>query len=517
MSGTGSMHYSYGSKYSVDLTIRADGSTRFGKGSKWGFFPGISGRWNISDEKFFEPIHDIVNMLSFRPGWGVTGNAPGSEGLIFNKYAQSGFYNDVQAIVPNNLRLTELKWERTTSWNLGFDLGLFNIVDFNLNIYNKKTTDLLNSGVRIPSSTGFSYLSWSNVGTMKNEGWELYITTQDLFRLNLGKEALRMRLNFNFAQNINTVTDMDASVLASNNPDFTYENESVLRRVQIGNSLGGIYGFRYKGVYAYDYDHNGFFLNDEKNQYYYSDKSKVNADGTNRNTAKNSGKTAPIVYDAEGNVVYDKNGNPLPMMYNYGGINYQFQGGDVMYDDINHDGQIDELDIVYLGGSNPKINGGFGVRFIYGNWQLMANFNFRMGNKILNLARMYAEDMRGINNQSAAVNHRWRMNGQEMPIPRAMNAEVGASYNALISDRYVEPGDYLRFQYLQLSYSVPTAALKKFGLSTLRFSASGNNLIFWSKYSGTDPDHSASGFWPSYDNSQTPRSRSFTLSVNFGF
>lgn len=517
MSGTGSMHYSYGSKYSVDLTIRADGSTRFGKGSKWGFFPGISGRWNISDEKFFEPIHDIVNMLSFRPGWGVTGNAPGSEGLIFNKYAQSGFYNDVQAIVPNNLRLTELKWERTTSWNLGFDLGLFNIVDFNLNIYNKKTTDLLNSGVRIPSSTGFSNLSWSNVGTMKNEGWELYITTQDLFRLNLGKEALRMRLNFNFAQNINTVTDMDASVLASNNPDFNYQNESVLRRVQIGNSLGGIYGFRYKGVYAYDYDHNGFFLNDEKNQYYYSDKSKVNADGTNRNTAKNSGKTAPIVYDAEGNVVYDKNGNPLPMMYNYGGINYQFQGGDVMYDDINHDGQIDELDIVYLGGSNPKINGGFGVRFIYGNWQLMANFNFRMGNKILNLARMYAEDMRGINNQSAAVNHRWRMNGQEMPIPRAMNAEVGASYNALISDRYVEPGDYLRFQYLQLSYSVPTAALKKFGLSTLRFSASGNNLIFWSKYSGTDPDHSASGFWPSFDNSQTPRSRSFTLSVNFGF
>ena len=381
MSGTGSMHYSYGSKYSVDLTLRADGSTRFGKGSKWGFFPGISGRWNISDEKFFEPIHDIVNMLSFRPGWGITGNQPPSEGLIYNNFSPSGYYNNVQAIVPSNLRLTQLKWERTKSWNLGFDLGLFNIVDFNLNIYNKKTTDLLNSGVRIPSSTGYSSLSWTNVGTMKNEGWELYINTQDLFRLNIGKDALKLRLNFNFAQNINTVTEMDASVLATNNPDFTYANESVLRRVQIGNALGGLYGFRYKGVYAYDYDHNGYFLNDEKNQYYYSDKNKVNPDGTTRNTAKNSGKTAPIVYDAEGNVVYDKNGNPLPMMYNYGGINYQFQGGDVMYEDINHDGQIDELDIVYLGGSNPKINGGFGFRFIYGNWQLMANFNFRVGNK----------------------------------------------------------------------------------------------------------------------------------------
>ena len=147
----------------------------------------------------------------------------------------------------------------------------------------------------------------------------------------------------------------------------------------------------------------------------------------------------------------------------------------------------------------------------------MANFNFRMGNKILNLARMYAEDMRTNKNQSAAVNHRWRMNGQEMEIPRAMNATVGTSYNALISDRYVEPGDYLRFQYLQLSYSVPAAKLKKLGLSTMRFSASANNMIFWTKYSGTDPDHSSSGFSPCIDNSQTPRSRSFTISLNLGF
>ena len=135
------------------------------------------------------------------------------------------------------------------------------------------------------------------------------------------------------------------------------------------------------------------------------------------------------------------------------------------------------------------------------------------------MARMYAEDMRTNKNQSAAVNHRWRTNGQVTEIPRAMSTKVanGNTYNALISDRYVEPGDFLRFQYFQLSYNFKAEKLKKIGLSSLRMSASGNNLFFWTKYSGVDPEHSASGFSPCVDNSQTPRSRSFTLSLNVGF
>lgn len=506
MSGTGSLHYSYGSKYSFDLTLRADGSTKFGAGNKWGFFPGISGRWNISDENFFEPLRKVVSMLAVRPGWGITGNQPSEEYLMYNKYSDFGSYNNVQALIPENLRLTEIRWEKTKSWNLGFNLNLFeDLLQFDLNIYNKKTTDLLMQNVRIPSSTGFSTLPWANVGSMENEGWELYVNTKPV--LKFGKFSTVFR--FNIAQNINTITSMDATVLSSMNADYTYENEAYMNRVQIGHALGGIYGFRYKGVYAYDYDHNGYFLDESKNQYF-------DADG-NPNTAKATGLTAPIVRDASGNIIYDKNGNPLPMMFNYGNINYQFQGGDVIYEDINHDGQIDELDIVYLGSSNPKVNGGFGVDFNYGRWSLKTNFNFRIGNKIINMARMWAEDMRTNKNQSAAVNHRWRKNGQVTEIPRAMSAAAGTSYNSLASDRYVEPGDFLRFQYFQLSYSVNPEKLKKYGLSTLRISASGNNLIFWSKYSGVDPEHSASGYYPCIDQSSTPRTRSFTFSLNFGF
>ncbi len=515
-SGTGSFHYSYGSKYSLDFTLRADGSTKFGSGNKWGFFPGISGRWNISDEKFFEPLKKVVSMLAIRPGWGVNGNASFSEGLIYNQYGSYYSYNGVVAIRPSNLRLTNIKWEKTKSWNLGVTLNfLEDLLKFDLNIYNKKTTDLINSGVRVPSTSGYSSLSYANVGSMENEGWELYASTGNILK----KGKFHANLRFNIAQNINTVTSMDASVLNSINADFNYSsaNETRLVRVQVGHSLGGIYGFRYKGVYAYDYKHNGYFLNESDNEYYMS---TPNEDGTySLNTAKATGKTAPIVYDAEGNVIYDKNGNPLQMVYNYGGQNYLFEGGDVIYEDINHDGQIDELDVVYLGSSNPKVNGGFGIDLTYGQWTLKTNFNFRVGNKIINLARMYAEDMRTNKNQSAAVNHRWRTNGQVTEIPRAMNASVsgGTTYNAMISDRYVEPGDYLRFQYFQIGYNFKAEKLKRYGLSSLRIAASGNNLIFWSKYTGTDPDHSASGYYPTTDNSQTPRSRSFTLSLNVGF
>ncbi len=513
MSGLGTLHYAFGSKYAFDLTLRADGSTKFGSGNKWGFFPGISGRWNISDEKFFEPLRKVVSMLAFRPGWGIVGNASFAEGLIYNQYDKFDSYLGVQALRPSNLRLTNIRWEKTKSWNLGFNLNLLeDLIKFDLNIYNKKTTDLLNWDVRVPSTSGYSTMSAANVGTMENEGWELYVSTNDI--LKFGK--FHANLRFNISQNINTVTEMDASVLNTTNEDFKYTegNEYIMKRVQIGHALGGIYGFRYKGVYAYDYKHCGYFQNAADNEFYLPE---ADENGNWYNTAKATGKTAPIARDAAGNVIYDKNNKPLQMTYNYGGVNYKFEGGDVIYEDVNHDGQIDELDIVYLGSSNPKVNGGFGIDLTYGRWTLKTNFNFRIGNKIINRARMYAEDMRTNKNQSAAVNHRWRTNGQITDIPRAMSTELAPTYNALVSDRYVEPGDYLRFQYFQLGYNFKPDALKKYGLSSLRIAASGNNLIFWTKYKGVDPDHSASGFSPCVDDSQTPRSRSFTISLNVGF
>lgn len=508
LSYTGSVHYSYKSKYSLTATLRSDGRTDFGAGKKFGVFPGVSGRWNISDEKFMKPLKGWLSMLAFRPGWGIVGNVVGGGYNQYNRYADFGSYgNGHGAIKPENLRLASLQWEKTSSWNIGFDLGLWDdLVTFALEIYNKKTTDLALQNVSIPSHNGFSSLAWQNVGTMRNRGWELYVNTSRFAKV--GKFS--MKLSANIAQNINKIEDMDASVLESLNADFNYKNENYLGRVQIGNALGSIYGFRFKGIYAYDYDHNGYTDESAKT---YGDNTAAAAQKRGENF------TCPIAYDANGNMITDAKGNPMPMYFNYGGTNYQFQGGDAIYEDINHDGQINALDIVYLGNSNPTCNGGFGVDFYYGNWSLSASFNFRIGNQIINMARMQAEDMLNNNNQSQATKWRWRKNGDVTEIPRAMNSNAagGATYNALASDRYVENGDYLRFQYLRLGYNFDSKLLKKIGLNTLSLSASANNLWVWSKYTGTDPDVTTAGWGVATDNNKTPRSKSFTVSLNVGF
>ncbi len=508
----GSVHVAYlDGRYSFDATVRRDGSTKFGKGSKWGTFPGFSGRWNISDEPFFvdSPFAKFISLLSFRPGWGRVGRQPGNEYLQYNKYGDYGVYGSgnslMTAIRPDNLRLTNIKWETTDSWNLGFNLNLLeDLIQMDLNIYHKNTKDLLMAGVSIPGSTGYGSLAWRNVGSLENKGWELYVNTDKFLK----KGKFSMSASFNIAQNINTITEMDPTVLASMNGEYDYKNAKYLQRIQVGNALGSIYGFRFKGVYSYDYEHNGY--TEESAKAYGQLTAKAAAE-------RGENATCPIVRDANGNVLFDSKGNPLHMYFNYGGVNYQFQGGDVIYEDINHDGQINELDIVYLGNSNPKFNGGFGLNFFYGAWSFKVSFNYRFGNKIVNMARLNNESMRSNQNQSQAVAWRWRQNGDVTEIPRAMNSGILETYNALGNSRYVEKGDFLRLQYCQLSYNLPTKVAKNFGLQSLRLSASANNLFCWTKYTGVDPEVSYGSWGVCYDNSKTPRSRSFTLSVNVGF
>ena len=137
------------------------------------------------------------------------------------------------------------------------------------------------------------------------------------------------------------------------------------------------------------------------------------------------------------------------MMFCYGtGAEYEFQGGDAMYEDVNHDGNINELDIVYLGSALPKITGGFGLKFRLGRWSLNNQFNFRYGNKVINANRMNLENMYGNGNQSRAVNYRWRVEGDIAVIPRALHQ---AGYNYLASDRFVEDGSFIRLNYSQIS------------------------------------------------------------------
>ena len=517
----GQLHYSYKSKYSVDASVRVDGRTDFGRGNKYGTFPSIGARWNISDENFMKWSRKYISMLAFRPTWGYTGNTGDVGSRQFNKYASWGYYNGHQVIRPENLSLTTMRWEKTMQYNLGFNLGLLDdLLTFEFEIYNKKTTDLIMKDMRIPSANGFSKLERVNAGTMRNKGWELNASTAKICKI--GKFSMKLRGNI--AQNFNEVEEMNPLILESLNGSDTWQpgNLNYNQRVQIGNALGSIYGLRYKGVYRYDYDHNGY-TDKSQNEFGYSDNG-YDKYGRPINTAlaasqRGENATCPIAYDAFGNMLTDSKGIPLPMYYCYNETyRYQFQGGDAIYEDINHDGQIDRYDMVYLGNSNPSCNGGFGITLYYERFSLNTGFNFRIGNQIVNLARMEYESMLNNNNQSYATTWRWRQNGDITEIPRALSSNTGfSSYNALPSDRYVEDGDFLRLNYIQLKYDFDAKKIKKYGLRNLSLSATINNIACWSKYTGVDPEVSPGGFAVAVDRSKTPRSRSFTCSLNVGF
>ena len=227
-----------------------------------------------------------------------------------------------------------------------------------------------------------------------------------------------------------------------------------------------------------------------------------------------------MALNENGQVIYDDQGKPLQMRMNYkaGATGaYGFEGGDAIYEDVNHDGNIDKLDIVYLGNSLPKLTGGFGFRLRYDKWALNAQFNYRVDYDIFNLARLDMEAMTGNNNQSQAVNYRWRKEGDVTSIPRAMNTAEDKNYNTLYSDRFVEDGTFLRLNYLQLSYSFPNKLLKKIHVNQLSFYASANNLFCLTKYSGVDPEISYGGYGVSTDSSRTPRSKSYTFGITVGF
>lgn len=497
---TYSAHYAYKSRYMFDFSLRADGTSKFGPSKRWAYFPAVSLRWNIVDEPFMKVFRDHgLSMLSLRPSWGRVGVQPNQDYLYVRKFGTGSRYLDMSSMLPQNIRLTDLRMQNNTSYNLGVDVGLWDdrfTVTFEA--YRTTITDMLLSNYRIPSSTGFATLAYRNNGKMRNTGWEFHINTNKLFKA--GKFTFDM--NANFGNNRNELLEMDDYMLNSLNSTFNYNNGQYLQRVQLHNPFGAIYGFRYKGVYQYNYDTFKNMSDDERAAFLAA------------------GKTAPVAFNAAGKLILDADGNPIQMRYNYNnegtGKNYPFVGGDAIYEDVNHDGNIDALDIVYLGSSLPKLTGGFGFTFSYNAWRLTTQFTYRYGNKILNMARLNAEAMTGNYNQSQAVNYRWRKEGDVTTIPRAMYG-TDSNYNSLVSDRFVEDGSYLRMSYAQLSYSLSRKQLKDIGLNRIAFYASINNPFVITKYTGVDPDIVQSGYAPAVDNSQTPRSRSVTLGITVDF
>jgi len=245
-----------------------------------------------------------------------------------------------------------------------------------------------------------------------------------------------------------------------------------------GEPIGSFFGFRYLGVYPTDQD--------------------------------------ALARDANGNLLIDSEGNPFPVTYQNA---YAFKGGDAIYEDINHDGVIDLNDVVYIGDSNPDFIGGFGTRFDYKNFDLSVAFHYRLGFDIINQVAIETEGMNNKNNQSKAVLSRWRVQGQdeEGMLPRAY---LWHPANNLGSDRYVEPGDYLRLINVKFGYRLRKDLCDKLRVRSMNFALSARKMMTFTNYSGQDPEvgqDASDPFWIGVDRANTPPPKMITISVSVGF
>ncbi len=475
----GMVQYGFLDRYIINGTVRRDGDSKYSAKNRYGYFPSLSLRWRVSNEPFMKSMK-FVNDFSFRASTGVSGNPVKKNYLFYNTYGTYAWtYLDEAGVYSTGMQLSNLRWEKVTDINLGANLIMFNNrLNLDFNWYKKRTNDLYNPEINISSTSGFGEVGM-NVGTMDNNGWELSVNTQPV-----KTKDWQVDFNFSFARSQNEIISLSENMPTQSKP--TAANGSYLTRIQIGNPIGSFYGYRYKGVYL------------------------------------NNNQT--IAKDVNGNPIYtyDSNGNKesVRMKFWYPSVGYDFQAGDAKYEDINHDGNINAQDIVYLGDSNPLLTGGFGPTI---RWKkklsLAAYFYFRYGCEVINDTRMKMENMYGFDNQSTAVLKRWTHSYDDETtapsdlLPRALMAK---GYNWLGSDRYVEDGSFLRFKSLTLSYNFEKAFAKKLGLNDLRMWATVQNIYVWTNYTGMDPEVTLKGGLGT-DTSRSGRPREYSMGLTVSF
>ncbi len=478
----GMVQYKYLDRYIINGTLRRDGDSKYSEKNRFGYFPSLSLRWRASNEPFLKKAK-FIDDLSFRASTGKSGNPVNKNYLFYNTYNTYDWtYLGEQGVYSSNLQLSNLKWEKVTDYNFGANLIMFNNrINMDFNIYKKRTNDLYFEKVGISSSTGFSNIN-QNVGTMDNRGWELSINTQPI-----RTKDWQVDFNMTFARSENEIVSISDNVPLISTP--TAANGKYLTKIQAGNPIGSFYGYVYEGVY----------LNEEQT----------------------------IAHDVNGNPIYtyDENGakEAVKMKFWYPSVGYEFQPGDAKYKDINHDGNINSQDIVYLGNFNPLLTGGFGPTVRYKkSISLTAYFYFRYGFDVINQTRMETESMYNFNNQSTSVLRRWKHEYTDPStapsnlLPRAL---LGSGYNWAGSSRFIEDGSFLRFKSITLNYYFDKDVVKKVGLTDLKLWATVQNIYLWTNYTGMDPEvsvkNSITDLGKDTSRSGRPREYSLGLSVSF--
>ncbi len=426
----GRFEYDYAKKYILRLVLRSDGSSRFGADNKYAYFPSASFAWRLAEEDFIKNI-PLISDLKLRLGYGVVGNQNIGNFNSLGLWSTGIAYMAEGGIAPLQLKNPKLKWEKTSSYEAGFDLGLFkDRITFNTNIYKKNTTNLLLTRP-LPSQSGFTSIT-ENIGESENKGIEFGLNTLNI------KSAIgfEWRTNFQIAFNRSEIVKLSGDPIST----------GMVNRFEEGHPFGAFYGLKFLKVDS--------------------------------------------------------------------------QTGDMVFADLNKDGQITDDDRTFIGNPNPKYEGGLTNSFSYssrvGAFDLSVFLQFKEGNDIFNGVRKYSEAYY-YDNMLTRVNKRWEKPGDITDVPRAIYANPDIQK---VSSYLVEDGSYIRLKTITFSWTAPAKFTKKIRLSNLKIFASAENIYTWTKYLNPDPEVNYAGTSNTSlgtDFYTYPNPKTFKMGVNISF
>ena len=453
------INYDFAGKYLLEANIRADASSRFAEGHRWGYFPSFSGAWRISEEAFMESAKDSwLSGLKIRASWGQLGNQDALSGsnndyyLALNtynldsKYAFGGSLNS--GYYQRKYRLETISWEKASTWGVGVDFTLFNKLNGSLDYYNRKTTGII-MDVTVPKEFALDAYK-DNVGSMRNSGIEINLS----YNTKIGQVDFGIAGNFSY--NKNEILD-----LGGGDPNkYLDATDGYSQRNKVGEAMNSYY------IYRAD----GFFNSQEEADAY---------------TAKY--------------------GNPFGKT---------FKAGDLRYVDTNKDGKLTADDREYCGSSDPKIIYGFNINAGWKGIDLSLMFNGAAGVKrLFDGYEVYGNFSGDAAHPATIWRDAWTPDNHDASMPRIFyDTNSASSSRSVQSDFWLQDTSYLRLKNLQLGYTLPKGWLNSVGVENIRIYYSVENLLTFDKMKINIDPESTSQRLSSY-----PLLRTHAFGVNVTF
>lgn len=458
----GRVIYDFDSKYSITASMRADGSSKFAEGNKWGYFPAASATWKLSNEGFMEGTKQYIDNIRLKAGYGETGNQQ-VPNYLYGTVLNTSATGLGTAFLQSNYSNVDLKWESSKQTNLGIDFTLLDSrIGATIEVYKKTSEKFL---YQLPLADfvtgGDSYYGgfaspYSNIGKMQNTGIDVTLTYATKPGSNFSWNSTLI-----FSKYKNEVTEIQDGLDLSRSIQLNDFTTAIVTNTVVGQPMGQFYGHHYEGIF--------------------------------RSADQLAG--APTYY-----------GN-APQL------------GDAIYQDLNNDGNINESDLRFIGNPHPDFTYGFTNNFAYKGIELSVFLQGSQGNDIMNLTKRAGTLNANLyTNQLAEAIDFYAADNTDAALPRPVNSL--SHPNNKISDRYVEDGSYLRIQNVTLGYSLPTDVISKLKLTRLRIYGSVQNLYTFTKYSGYDPEVGSFNQDPLFmniDNGRYPTPRTFTMGLNVEF